>query len=141
QNFDFIFEDSEEVFAKVPRLIREGEYDAVLMASCVAGPELRFKEALATGKHIPVIGLQHGFFQLWEHYENHFDRFDLFGVFGPASIVRFAAAVRYNFVPLLLQTLVALSTVAQHNSRRIRVALQSTDARSEIRSIPNGRGE
>lgn len=110
EQFAFVHEDEVSALQKVSRCLGD-RYDAVLMTSCIAGPELKIKSALTSAK-TKAIGMQHGMFQLWDHYDNHFAAsFDYFGVFGEAFASRFGEAWRNRVLPLSLPRLDALRPI------------------------------
>ena len=107
EQFAFVDEDEASALQKVSRCLGD-RYDAVLMTSCIAGPELKIKSALTSAK-TKAIGMQHGMFQLWDQYNKHFAAsFDYFGVFGEAFASRFGEARRNRVLPLSLPRLDAL---------------------------------
>ena len=114
-NFNFVNRTKEEVLLDFTK--NAVNYDAVLMTSCVAGPELDLKKAMNNSYKSPIfIGLQHGFYQNWEGYENNFDCFDYFGVFGEAFINKFNEKFRNRVISLGLPKLD--NSTAQHRTAK-----------------------
>ena len=136
EQFAFIDTDEDRALREVARYLGDG-YDAVLMTSCIAGPELKIKSALASSG-TRIVGLQHGMFQLWERYDSCFAvSFDYFGVFGTAFVSRFGGAWRNRVLPLSLPHLDELQPVSDL-SGPILIVLQSAVDLGAIANLARG---
>lgn len=140
ENFTFTKTTEDAALERVSTL--SSDYDAILMTSCVAGPELKIRAAFRGHPARPIIvGLQHGFFQLWNLYEANSSCFDYFGVFGDAFIEQFGQAFRPKAIPLGLPKLdeVVLSPPSTNN--RGLFVLQSSVSPEGIEAIVHGMAE
>lgn len=135
--FNFIQRQEDDVLSELASLARG--YDAVLMASCVAGPELRLKAVLdRVSPGTLAMGLQHGFYQLWERYEAHRACFDLFGVFGEAFLERFSPEFKECVVALGLPKLDRIQHSVRQDPRAVLFALQSLVPVETVSTIAAG---
>lgn len=103
------------------------DYDLILLASCIAGPELMIrKELRRQSSQAKIIGLQHGFYQLWDTYAKHWESFDFFGVFGQAFVERFPKPIQERVIPLGLPKLDLIKPTLRMNAKTILFCLQTT---------------
>ncbi|MEM5461360.1 hypothetical protein VSR69_42305 [Paraburkholderia phytofirmans] len=104
-DFKFI-DDEDRCRHQITNACAAGDYDAILMTTCVGGPELHLKKWIRPKQpRVKFIGLQHGFVQTWSYYESLFDSFDCFGVFGTGFAERFALRYRANVLTMALTQL------------------------------------
>jgi hypothetical protein len=104
-DFKFI-DDEDHCRIRIIDACASGDYDAILMTTCVGGPELQLRKWIQPDQpRIKFIGLQHGFVQTWSYYESLFDSFDCFGVFGAGFAERFSLRYRANVLTMALTQL------------------------------------
>jgi hypothetical protein len=89
---DFTFVDADtDIRRQVIEACLARHYDAVLLGTCVGGPELTLRAWVKSLRpELRFIGLQHGFVQTWSYYEELSKSFDEFAVFGTAFATRMA---------------------------------------------------
>lgn len=140
EDFKFIRINENNALSEVAKI--SGSYDAILMTSCILGPELKIRAAIGgKNKRPSVVGLQHGFFQLWDAYEKNSHCFDLFGVFGKDFVNKFSERFRHQVIPLALPKLDLIQQRQQEKKNRVLFILQSWVALEAVESIVKGMGE
>jgi hypothetical protein len=105
---DFRFVDGDEDHSReqIISACASGDYDAILMTTCVGGPELQLKKWIRPRyPRVKFIGLQHGFVQTWSYYESLFPSFDCFGVFGSGFAERFSLQYQADVLTMALPQL------------------------------------
>ncbi len=131
ENFEFFESDQLIIWNKFSNIVSKNYYDAILLSSCINGPELKIRQVLQErGIICPVVGLQHGFHQNWKAYELHQESFDAFGVFGTA----FESCFSEQFAPQILSmSLPKLDAIARRKEPKIlRNALMLAQLKTEI---------
>ncbi|WNC89268.1 hypothetical protein RI103_16530 [Paraburkholderia sp. FT54] len=105
-DFNFVGDDEDHSRVQVINACASGDYDAILMTTCVGGPELHLKKWIRPHQpRIKFIGLQHGFVQTWSYYESLFPSFDCFGVFGAGFAERFSLQYQADVLTMALPQL------------------------------------
>ena len=125
-----------ECIAAIQRRVRQKHYDGVLMTTCHLGPELKLRKWVqAVSPKTRFIGLQHGFVQLWSHYEARFESYDYLGVFGEAFTTRLSLEFQDRAVALSLPILDSYSADARPEEESILFALQRDIPPDELRQL------
>jgi hypothetical protein len=125
-----------DCIAAIQRCVGQKHYDGVLMTTCHLWPELKLRKWVqAVSPKTRFVGLQHGFVQLWSHYEARFESYDYLGIFGEAFTTRLSPEFQDRAVALSLPILDSYSAEARPEEESILFALQRDIPPDELRQL------